>query len=343
MGMGQGTDKVIFIVGNSRSGTTMLGRILGAHNEIYTFEELHFFENLVDDAAVINRPALTKEQARLLAIRLLTSARINIFAVPRVDEYAAEANKIVESVLDIDAVTLYRATLIYEVLLQGKKIACEQTPRYLFSLSEIFSVFPNARVINLIRDPRDVMLSQKKKWHTYFHGSWNMPIYEAVRVWANYHPILIGKLWRACVYQAEKFRDDRRVLSVRFEDLVMDPEASVRKICSHVGVAFDELMLDIADIGSSIKKDQPGVFGINKNAAARWKQGGLTDTELAICSIECGDKMVDYGYSASLVNYAEMRRFFAFPSLVLKAGLSLALNISRNKNIVSAIKKRFLS
>lgn len=341
--MGPGAGKVIFIVGNSRSGTTMLGRILGAHSDIYTFEELHFFENLVDDAAITKRPVLSKEQARLLVIRLLTSARINIFAEPRVNEYAEEANNIIETALDVDAVTLYRATLMYEALRQGKIIACEQTPRYLFSLPEIFSAFPNARVVNLIRDPRDVMLSQKKKWHTYFHGSWNMPIHEAVRVWANYHPILIGKLWRSCVVQAEKYRNDERFLSVRFEDLVMDSEESVRKICSHVGVSFDESMLDIADIGSSVKKDQPSASGINKNAAARWKQGGLADTELAICSIECGDKMVDYGYSASIVNYVEMRRYFAFPSLVLKAGLSLALNVSRNKNIVSAIKKRFLS
>ena len=38
--------KTIFIVGNSRSGTTMMGRILGNHQDIYTFHELHFFEEL---------------------------------------------------------------------------------------------------------------------------------------------------------------------------------------------------------------------------------------------------------------------------------------------------------
>ena len=33
----------IFIVGSSRSGTTMMGRILANHKDIFTFKELHFF------------------------------------------------------------------------------------------------------------------------------------------------------------------------------------------------------------------------------------------------------------------------------------------------------------
>jgi len=39
--------KKIFIVGNSRSGTTMLARILGNHDNVFTFHEIHFFEQLV--------------------------------------------------------------------------------------------------------------------------------------------------------------------------------------------------------------------------------------------------------------------------------------------------------
>ena len=35
--------KQIFIVGSSRSGTTMMGRILANHSDIFAFKELHFF------------------------------------------------------------------------------------------------------------------------------------------------------------------------------------------------------------------------------------------------------------------------------------------------------------
>ena len=36
----------VFIVGNSRSGTTMMSRVFGNHPEIHAFNELHFFGNL---------------------------------------------------------------------------------------------------------------------------------------------------------------------------------------------------------------------------------------------------------------------------------------------------------
>ncbi|MFI5135892.1 MAG: sulfotransferase, partial [Chitinophagales bacterium] len=36
----------IFVVGNSRSGTKMMGRILGNHEKVHAFPEMHFFEQL---------------------------------------------------------------------------------------------------------------------------------------------------------------------------------------------------------------------------------------------------------------------------------------------------------
>ena len=38
--------KKFFVVGSSRSGTTMMGRILNNHPDIFTFHELHFFEKI---------------------------------------------------------------------------------------------------------------------------------------------------------------------------------------------------------------------------------------------------------------------------------------------------------
>lgn len=334
---------MIFVVGNSRSGTTMLGRVLGAHSKVYSFEELHFFENLVDDAAVMHRPGLSAANAVALVIRLLTSARSNIFAKPRVAEYFEEAKEIVDGSESADALTLYKNTLAYEVARNKKAIICEQTPRYLFSLDVIFSAFPDAVVINMVRDPRDVMLSQKNKWRTFFHGSWNMPKMEAVRSWANYHPIFIAKLWCACVSQAERYRDDARLLSVRFEDLLCEPERTVRLICSHVGVSYEPHMLDIAYIGSSIDKDLAGKSGINSGVAGRWKNGGLSDAETAMCQKICGEKMRAYGYDFTGATYSILQLFISIPGMAIKGALSLMLNFSRNRNIFTSIKKRFFN
>ena len=41
-------NKYIFIVGNSRSGTTLLSRILSNHDKVFSFKEIHFFEKIVN-------------------------------------------------------------------------------------------------------------------------------------------------------------------------------------------------------------------------------------------------------------------------------------------------------
>ena len=58
---------MIFVVGNSRSGTTMMGRILGKHPSVYTFGELHFFGQL---CAPPFSSELPKEEIEELAAQL---------------------------------------------------------------------------------------------------------------------------------------------------------------------------------------------------------------------------------------------------------------------------------
>ena len=42
-------NKIIFVIGNSRSGTTMLSRILNNHTKIRSFNELHFFNDIINE------------------------------------------------------------------------------------------------------------------------------------------------------------------------------------------------------------------------------------------------------------------------------------------------------
>jgi hypothetical protein len=69
---------MIFIVGNSRSGTTMTGRILGNHPDIFTFGELHFFEQLWSpkDKGTV----LSDAEAIGLIARLLCTQREGYFS-----------------------------------------------------------------------------------------------------------------------------------------------------------------------------------------------------------------------------------------------------------------------
>ena len=84
---------IIFIVGNSRSGTTLMSKILGKHPLIYSFEELHFFERLYDPSS---EKKFNKVEAIRLLAELLCAARKGMWADFRKNKYYK------------DAVTLYK-------------------------------------------------------------------------------------------------------------------------------------------------------------------------------------------------------------------------------------------
>jgi len=334
---------MIFIVGNSRSGTTMLGRVLGRNSQIHTFGELHFFEQLVDAPTVRQHTEWTRERLVALLQRLLTSSRDGCCAPVLAGKYEADAEEILARSTEKNAVGVYREFLLHETRRAGKHIPCEQTPRYLFFLDEILTLFPEARVINMVRDPRDVLISQKNKWKRRFLGARSIPLREVLRAWANYHPYLIAKLWASCVRQASRFENDPRVVTLRFEDLLAEPEATIRSLAEFVGVPFEPDMLRVPHVGSSTIVDKPGQFGINATRAGGWRQGGLSRHELAICEWAAGPEMRAHGYEL-----AGMGRFqlFVLPSmaqLLFKLTLALPLNLSRSKNLMDTIKRRFFA
>ena len=87
---------------------------------------------------------------------------------------------------------------------RGGEVACDQTPRNVFYIRDILDAFPEARIINMVRDPRAVLLSQKNKWRRRSLGESALPRSEVVRSWSNYHPIVTARIWRGAVDAEER-------------------------------------------------------------------------------------------------------------------------------------------
>ena len=120
---------------------------------------------------------------------------------------------------------------------RGKRRWAEKTPLNVRHLAWIFRHFPNARFIHVLRDGRDVVCSLRSHpVRRFVDGAWasvpqNRSVASCIRQWLT----LTG--------EGMRWRADPRYLEVRYEDLVQDPEATMRRVMAFVGEPFDEAWL----------------------------------------------------------------------------------------------------
>jgi hypothetical protein len=111
-----------------------------------------------------------------------------------------------------------------QALAENRPVVVEKTPRHIYSVPRIRHVIPGARFILMIRDGRDVATSLGKR----FGGDFEL----GLRRWVNDNQFL----------RAELGKPD--VILLRYEDLVLAPEQSLRELCRFLGVAFETQMLN---------------------------------------------------------------------------------------------------
>jgi len=331
---------IIFIVGNSRSGTTMLGRVFGNHTLVHTFGELHFFEMLVNAETVSNRLPWPEERRIALLERLLTTSRVGFFTKVVQGQYRETAVSILKATKGEDPVSAYKAFLYFETTRNSKVIPCEQTPRYLFFIKEILQAFPEAFFINIIRDPRDVLLSQKNKWRRRFLGAKNIPMIEAFRAWANYHPYTVSQLWLSAVRTAKRFEHTPRFISIQFETLLNQPKSTVQSLCEFTGLVFESEMINVPQVGSSTGFDEPVKKGIDRKHIGKWRKGGLSLFETAICQHITAEEMALFNYELEPVSLSKWNIPLSTVSLIFKTALSFLLNLNRTRNLKETIQRR---
>jgi hypothetical protein len=203
-----------FVVGVWRSGTTLLRMMLDAHPELAVPPETHFAPSVIK--------ACRKGSSAAEVTELLASHR-------RWGDFGLEASELRERLGDVDRVSARRALRTFYVLYaehQGKPRWGDKTPAYVNHIRLIAGALPEARFVHLIRDGRDVALS--------IRGLWFGPdtVEGAAEMWAK--RISAGR---------EQAEESSRYMELRYEDLVVDPERELRRICRFVELDWDPMML----------------------------------------------------------------------------------------------------
>ena len=338
----QKADKIVFVVGNSRSGTTMMGRVLGRAKEFFTLGELHFYGMLFDhksDKGI----KLSQQKSEELYANLICLEREGFFTNLRNSaKYEQEARFRVEEGQLNSFEEVYTSFLLSEAQKHNKSIPCEQTPKNLFFLNDIFKLPYEIKVVNMVRDPRDILSSQKRKWKRRSLGAKGIPLREAIRAWFNYHPITISLIWQSAIREYRKYENDSSdLLSVKFEDFLSKPSSELERICSFLGIDYDIELLSVPQVGSSDERDSNKV-GIKSNRISSWQFNGvLSKTEIYICERLCLEEMKHMGYTPSGYKANLFMLTYYYCVFPFKMSVALLLNINRMRKIYSVIQKYF--
>jgi hypothetical protein len=301
------TPEAIFIVGVSRSGTTLARRILDRHSRIAIATENHYLGHLLpregarryfrrvgdlrDDAAVRRLVELiySGELQRRSVLRELSPYwRWLTGKVPRAD---LEARLLAS---DRTERGLFEAFLRVYADRRGKAIMGEKTPAHIAYVETLFDWFPDARVIHCMRDPRAVYVSELRRRREVAVG---FPYRQLAAVPALLAPFVLVQVttaWAVAVHRHRVLsrRYPGRYRLMRFERLVTTPQETVAGLCEFVGVELEPRMLEqkVTSRGALV-----GELGFDAGAADRWRSEIGPLARLVIEAL-LGRRLAELGY-----------------------------------------------
>ncbi|HDZ20828.1 hypothetical protein LCGC14_0366630 [marine sediment metagenome] len=222
----------VFIVGVPRSGTTMLRDLLGSHPDIaFPYIESGFIPRWVRR---FGRDVDLTDPARM---KRFYEALIASPFYRRGQRYGYRL-----MFEDLDRIEDKRSwASIFEFLLRAfcpdgfwnGRIFGDKTPDYLLHLPLLGEVFPEARFIHIVRDPRDVASSHAKRW--------------------NKSPTGTASRWVDDIRRArrEASRHGLAYTEVRYEALLDDPVAALGELCEFLSCEFAPHMLRMTKASST--------------------------------------------------------------------------------------------
>ena len=251
----------VAVYGALRSGTTLLRLMLDAHSQLACPGETDFlFDHLrgSDPSTPYDRNVLERSR---------------IYRAHR-DMYADQP------------LSELTPTAFVNRIAGPNKIAVLMLHRH---ISRALALFPDLRIVHLLRDPRDVARSS-------IGMGWAGNVYYGIDHWLDTEAD-----WTNVSPQVPH----ENVLTVHYENLISEPEATLRAMCSFLNVDYEPAMLEY-DKTSTYSKP-------SKELTFQWKHK-QSQREIALVENKIGKLLTDRGYEPSgVVPHA--------PSVLEKASL----------------------
>jgi hypothetical protein len=208
---------IVNVCCSGSSGSTFFSQLLNRHPDIACGEELSLFSKPVfyEDYDHLKRWNWLIRNFGISSNPYFQDRAILV----NTGSYGLRKRDVWMQVTESNDITGFVGGLEKHVLeITSKQIWAEKTPTNIFAVGRFLEVFPDSKVIHLVRDPRDVVLSFMGRGRTVLSGA---------------------DFWLACVSAIQNYRQDERVLEIRYEDLILKSEEVLEKVCRHLNVRFD--------------------------------------------------------------------------------------------------------
>jgi hypothetical protein len=339
----------ILVTGASRSGTNLMQSLLNRHPNVVLSGETHYFDDL--------RLRMPQPEARSLTDSERTICEDYFLALShRPYGYSGVPGQGTMSRSELRNAVGEKAQCADQYFVAycqlnarkgGASMWGEKTPRHIFRIDDIMGVFPRAKVIIMVRDPRAVVASYRD-WKN--QGGFDLDLDPQLaqsiekdqrRAKRSYNIIIQSMLWKGttgAAAQAQRTYGTEAVRIVKYEDLVSRPEETVPSLCAWIGQPYDSSLLNVPIVNSSFSEyDKEG--GFVASAITRWVKK-LSSAEVAVIQNTVGAVLTSVGYESVSVPRHRGRLIWERMKLPFAVGRAMVVNWQRIHNLPEYIWRR---
>ncbi|NQV03449.1 MAG: sulfotransferase [Bacteroidia bacterium] len=312
---------MFFIMGRPRSGTTLLSALFDAHPNVRIPPEFPIFLGLIQRFKRVTRWDGKNIQAFVGHI-----FENNVFNHRTLENLKIDREKLTADMLELgndttleDLLKLFNASAFSLFPKEELLVIGDKNPLYSIYIKRFIKVFPDAKFVCITRDYRDNFISMKNL--------------AALKLEA---PILSLQAlrWRfvAREFLSYKRRYPERFYLVRYEDVVMQQEETIRGICDFLALPFDPSVFEFHTKKEETEKSYPQEIvkrihsnlmkPINTGRMGLWKKE-LSSAQVCIADLVAGNYAEKMGYERvyprfHLLLYLKTRPMVIYGTLIFK-------------------------
>lgn len=231
----------VFIVGQHRTGSTWLKNILDAHSSVVmAFDEMNLYEPFRKDtlSRLISRGDTSSHQI----VDAIFSKRVYGTFWQDINKSGLTKHQLSCALGDRDRLTerdVLDAVLVILQSFENKSFVGAKYPVHVSKMARLLDWFPDSKVIFITRDPSSIIASKlndsatiRRKKISVFH-----------RFFIHYFT-LIYFCFEFRISVKTYFSNKDKVFKLSYEELLVEPERAVRRLCDYVGLTFEREMLE---------------------------------------------------------------------------------------------------